>query len=154
MPNDLVPSAPSPVAALPFSPARTLIEVTQAAEVRPLPPGDGRYLDLTPGHGSMAMAQLRYRLKAMAVAEPQTDGRDCAKIVFTGHRGSGKTTVARLVGELYAAIGLLPLFTMCDRNDIGGVSMAEHPDTGMPTVFVYDGYSGGAGFTWHGYIGE
>lgn len=51
----------------------------------------------------------------------------------------------------HAAIGLLPLFTMCDRNDIGGVSMAEHPDTGVPTVFVYDGYTGGAGFTWHGY---
>ena len=51
----------------------------------------------------------------------------------------------------HAAIGLLPLFTLCDRWDIGGVSFAEHPDTGLATVFIYDGYSGGAGFSFHGY---
>ena len=46
----------------------------------------------------------------------------------------------------HAAIGLMPLFAMCDRWDIGGVSTAMHPDTGMCTVFIYDGYPGGAGF--------
>jgi len=46
----------------------------------------------------------------------------------------------------HAAIGLMPLFAMCDRWDIGGVSTAEHPDTGMCTIFIYDGYPGGAGF--------
>ena len=51
----------------------------------------------------------------------------------------------------HAAIGMLPLFTLCDRSDIGGVSMAEHPDTEQATVFIYDGYSGGAGFSHHGY---
>ncbi|MCE5323813.1 DEAD/DEAH box helicase [bacterium] len=46
----------------------------------------------------------------------------------------------------HAAIGLLPLFALCDRQDIGGVSHPNHPDTdGMPAIFIYDGYAGGVG---------
>ncbi len=51
----------------------------------------------------------------------------------------------------HAAMGLLPLFAGCDRTDIGGLSAVAHPGTGMPTVIVYDGYPGGAGFADRGY---
>ncbi|MGH2453712.1 MAG: DEAD/DEAH box helicase [bacterium] len=51
----------------------------------------------------------------------------------------------------HAAIGLLPLFAMCDRWDIGGVSYPYHPQTGSATIFIYDGHPGGVGITEKGF---
>ncbi len=51
----------------------------------------------------------------------------------------------------HAAIGVLPLFALCDRNDIGGVSTPLHPDTSRPQIFIYDAYPGGIGIAEKGF---
>jgi DEAD/DEAH box helicase domain-containing protein len=51
----------------------------------------------------------------------------------------------------HAAIAMLPLFALCDRNDIGGVSTPFHPDTGKPQVFIYDAHPGGIGIAEKGF---
>ena len=54
-----------------------------------------------------------------------------------------------LLGSLHATehaqIAVLPLIAMCDRWDIGGLSTNFHPQTGCPTIFLYDGHPGGIG---------
>lgn len=60
-----------------------------------------------------------------------------------------------LLGALHALehgqIAVLPLIAMCDRWDIGGLSTNAHPQTGGPTIFIYDGHPGGVGLTRRGY---
>ncbi|MGA8363105.1 MAG: Zn-binding domain-containing protein, partial [Solirubrobacteraceae bacterium] len=60
-------------------------------------------------------------------------------------------TLESLLGALHATehaqIAVLPLIAMCDRWDIGGLSTNLHPQTGAPTIFIYDGHPGGVGIT-------
>ena len=45
----------------------------------------------------------------------------------------------------HAALALCPLFALCDRHDVAGISYARHPQLGRPAIFLYDGHPGGAG---------
>jgi DEAD/DEAH box helicase domain-containing protein len=63
----------------------------------------------------------------------------------------GEIPMEALLGSLHATehaqIAVLPLIAMCDRWDIGGLSTNAHPQTGGPTIFIYDGHPGGIGIT-------
>jgi DEAD/DEAH box helicase domain-containing protein len=67
----------------------------------------------------------------------------------------GLDEMPTLISTLHAAehsmIALLPLWAMCDRWDIGGLSTNIHQDTGQPTVFIYDGHPGGVGIAERGF---
>jgi DEAD/DEAH box helicase domain-containing protein len=69
--------------------------------------------------------------------------------------GSEPFPADQLLGALHALehgqIAVLPLIAMCDRWDIGGLSTNAHPQTGVPTIFIYDGHPGGVGLTRRGY---
>lgn len=60
-----------------------------------------------------------------------------------------------LMGSLHATehaiIGLMPTIILCDRFDLGGICYPFHPQTGSSTIFVYDGYEGGAGLALSGF---
>jgi DEAD/DEAH box helicase domain-containing protein len=65
--------------------------------------------------------------------------------------GEDTVPLEALLGSLHATehaqIAVLPLIAMCDRWDIGGLSTNFHPQTGRPTIFLYDGHPGGIGIT-------
>jgi DEAD/DEAH box helicase domain-containing protein len=101
--------------------------------------GSGELLDETPLE--LPARQLRTTAVWYSLTQDALDavGLDVSAVPGAAHAAE------------HAAIGLLPLFATCDRWDIGGVSTALHPDTGRPTVFVYDGAAGGSGFAERGH---
>ena len=91
-------------------------------------------LELPPQH--FATVALWFDLPPGAMARLEEEGLDLA---------------GGLHAVEHAAIGILPLFALCDRNDIGGVSTPLHPDTGRAQIFIYDAHPGGIGIAEKGF---
>jgi DEAD/DEAH box helicase domain-containing protein len=57
----------------------------------------------------------------------------------------GREAPGTLHAAEHTAIAMLPLYAICDRWDVGGLSTVFHPDAAGAVWFIYDGYPGGAG---------
>jgi len=100
--------------------------------------------------------QTQESLELVALTLPQTEFEtEAIWFVPEPWMLEGLDEMPRLLGSLHAAehslIALLPLWAMCDRWDIGGLSTNLHFQTGAPTIFVYDGHAGGVGITERGF---
>ncbi|MGH2760741.1 MAG: DEAD/DEAH box helicase [Actinomycetota bacterium] len=124
--------------------AHGLVEVTEQVigyQRRKLPGGDvieTHELDLPP-----------QRLVTRAVWYVMDDPK--VRRALRGLEDEEDVMLGALHAAEHAGIGILPVFAMCDRWDIGGLSTNFHPDTGDPTIFIYDGYPMGAGISDHAF---
>ncbi len=108
-----------------FYPKYKIIEKSQVISVR--------NLNLPP---------IQFKTKGLWITLPESvkDGIKCAlsgENIFEGG----------IHGLEHAMISIIPFHVMCDRFDVGGVSTANHNDTKMATIFIYDGFEGGIGLT-------
>ena len=122
-------------------------------------------LELSFGRVSVTEQVVGYQKKAVADGStlatvalelpPTTFDTEAVWFVPRPHQLEGLEAMPLLLSSLHAAehslIALLPLWAMCDRWDIGGLSTNLHLDTGAPTVFVYDGHAGGVGLAERGF---
>jgi len=64
---------------------------------------------------------------------------------------AGRNLLGALHAVEHAAIGLFPLVALCDRNDLGGISLTVHPQLAGAGLFVYEGHVGGVGIARRGF---
>ncbi len=138
---------------------------TDTSVVRPLQEGRRLGLNLTFGEIEVTERVVGYERKTISSQErielvqldcpPSTFATEA--VWFSPEPGQLRDLDAmpRLLGTLHGVehglIAMLPLWAMCDRWDIGGLSTNLHPDTARPTVFVYDGHPGGIGIAERGF---
>jgi DEAD/DEAH box helicase domain-containing protein len=139
-------------------------ETTTAID-EPLRSGRRLGVELIFGRVSVTEQVVAYQRKSIRSQETmETIALDLPETTFetesvwfvpTPEQLEGLTEMPRLLGSLHAAehslIALLPLWAMCDRWDIGGLSTNLHFQTRAPTIFVYDGHAGGVGITERGF---
>src|SRR5262249_3931026 len=138
---------------------------TQTEIVRPLRTERRRGLELVFGQLEVTEQVVGYERKTIRSQErievvplvlpPSSFPTEAIWFVPEPEQLTGLTEMPLLLGTLHAAehalIAMLPLWAMCDRWDIGGLSTNVHPQTARPTVFVYDGHAGGVGITERGF---
>ena len=95
------------------------------------------------GEESLDLPEQSFETQALWYDVPRRIGLDLSRAKLDFHGG--------LHAVEHASIGVLPLFAMCDRMDIGGLSTPAHPDTGLPEIFIYDALPGGVGIARKGY---
>jgi DEAD/DEAH box helicase domain-containing protein len=138
---------------------------TQTAIVRPLREEQRLGLPLVFGEIEVTERIVGYERKTIRSQErielveldlpPTSFATEAIWYVPEPEQLAGLDEMPRLLGTLHAAehamIAMLPLWAMCDRWDIGGLSTNLHLQTGRPTVFIYDGHAGGVGIAERGF---
>jgi DEAD/DEAH box helicase domain-containing protein len=138
---------------------------TQTAIVKPLRSEHRLGVELFFGRVSVTEQVVAYQRKSVSGGDTlETVPLDLPETTFETEAVWFSPTAAqletleempKLLSSLHAAehslIALLPLWAMCDRWDIGGLSTNIHFQTGLPTIFVYDGHAGGVGITERGF---
>jgi DEAD/DEAH box helicase domain-containing protein len=138
---------------------------TDTAIVEPLRTERRLGLELTFGRVSVTERVIAYQRKSISGGDTlETVPLDLPETSFeteaiwfspSPSQLEGLEEMPKLLSSLHAAehslIALLPLWAMCDRWDIGGLSTNVHRQTGLPTIFVYDGHAGGVGITERGF---
>jgi DEAD/DEAH box helicase domain-containing protein len=138
---------------------------TDTAIVEPLRTERRLGLELTFGRVSVTEQVVAYQRKSISGGDTlETIQLDLPETSFeteaiwfspSPEQLVGLEEMPKLLSSLHAAehslIALLPLWAMCDRWDIGGLSTNIHRQTGLPTIFVYDGHAGGVGITERGF---
>ena len=138
---------------------------TETAIVEPLRTETRVGLELSFGRVSVTERVVAYQRKSISGGDLlETVPLDLPETSFeteavwfspTPAQLAGLEEMPTLLASLHAAehslIALLPLWAMCDRWDIGGLSTNVHFQTGLPTIFVYDGHAGGVGITERGF---
>ncbi|MFN3395894.1 MAG: DEAD/DEAH box helicase [Thermodesulfovibrionales bacterium] len=69
------------------------------------------------------------------------------KALASSIEGSGYDLAGTLHATEHATIACMPLYALCDKGDIGGLSYPLYPASRKPVIFIYDGYEGGVGLT-------
>ncbi len=91
------------------------------------------------GMGSLELPPVTFKTVGLWFTVPE---KTLSKVAAANRDAAGG-----LHGAEHALIAVMPLHVLCDRWDIGGLSTPYHHDTGLPTVFVYDGFEGGIGLS-------